>query len=418
MNEVTKPFLGCLRVLDLADEKGFLCGRILGDLGADVVKIEPPGGDPSRRIGPFYNDIPNLAKSLYWFVFNANKRGITLDLECADGQEIFKLLMQKADVMIESFPPGYMERLGLSYEELSKLNPSLVMTSITPYGKSGPYRDFKTSDLVSWCMGGMAYVSGDPDQAPVRVSFPQSYLHAGASGATGTLTAIYHRELTGEGQRVDVSIHEAVVHTLMNVTQFWDVSGIILKRAGVYRSGLSTAANQRLIWNCKDGYVNFPIFGGMQGAFTNAALVRWMEEEGMGNVYLSSINWEEFDMALATQEQFDRFEGPISRFFRSHTMQELYQGAIERGIMLYPVNSTKEIREDLQLRERGFWEEVYHPELDETLTYPGSPLIFSEKRAEIYRRAPLIGEHNQEIYCDDLGFSLKKLCVLKQAGII
>jgi len=231
--------LESFRILDLTDDKGFLCGRILGDLGADVIKVEPPEGDALRRIGPYYKEIPHPEKSLYWFAFNANKRGITLNLDFGDGQEIFKTLIKKADILIESFHPGYTETLGLSYEELSKLNPSLVMTSITPFGQSGPYRDLKASDLVSWCMGGMAYVSGDPDRSPVQISFPQAYLQAAAAGATGTLIALYYREITGEGQWVDVSIHEAVIHTLMNVLQFWDVSGIILKRAEYFAQDLA-----------------------------------------------------------------------------------------------------------------------------------------------------------------------------------
>jgi len=138
----------------------------------------------------------------------------------------------------------------------------------------------------------------------------------------------------------------------------------------------------------------------------------------MGDEYLCNFNWKEFDMAEATQNQFERFEGPIGNFFRTHTMHELYQGAIERGIMLYPVYTTKEIKEDLQLNARLFWEEVYHPELDEILTYPGSPLIFCGERSKIYRRAPLIGEHNEEIYCGELGYSKKELIGLRQAGII
>lgn len=409
--------LGSFRALDLTDEKGFLCGRILGDLGVDVIKVEPPGGDPSRRIGPFYKDIPDPEKSLYWFAFNANKRGITLNLECTGGKEIFKTLVKKVDVVIESFPPGHMQSLELGYEELSKLKLGLVMTSITPFGQSGPYRNFRAGDLVSWCMGGMAYVSGDPDRAPVRVSFPQSYLHAGAAGAAGSLLALYHRELSGEGQWVDVSIQETVVHTLMNVFQFWDVNGVALKRAGIFRTGLSTAANQRLIWRCKNGYVNFPMFGGIQGARTNTNLVSWMETEGIRDEYLSSIKWEEFDMADATQEQFDRFERPISRFFRSHNMEELYQGAIKRGIMLYPVYSSKEIWEDSQLKARGFWEKVHHPELNEPLIYPGSPFVFAGERSKIYRRAPLIGEHNEEVY-GTLGIPPVDLVILKQAGVI
>jgi len=405
------------RVLDLCDEKGIFCGRILGDLGCDVIKVERPGGDPSANFGSFGHDPLEAEKSLFELVYNANKRSITLAIEKPEGKEIFKKLVQKADVVLESFPPGTMAGLGLGYEELSKVNPSLVMTSITPFGQSGPYRDFKASDLTLWCLGGMAYVGGDPDRAPVQVSFPQSYLHGAAAAAAATLIALYHRELTDEAQWIDVSIQEAVVHTLMNVVQFWDVSGIVLKRSGAFRTGLSTAANQRLIWRCQDGYVNFPIYATVGGAQSNAKLVRWMESEGIRDEYLSSIQWEEFDLSTASQEQFDRVEGSIGRFFKSHTMDELYQGAMERGIMLYPVYGAREIQEDPQLMARGFWSNFDHPELGEVTFFPGSPFIFSGERQNI-NRAPLIGEHNEDIYRVELGLSEEELVTLKEAGVI
>ena len=412
-NERMLPF----RVLDLCDEKGIFCGRILADLGGDVIKVEKPGVDPTLNRGPFYHDSPDSQKSLFWLAYNANKRSVTLDIERTEGKEILKRLVKKADVVLESFPPGTMTGLGLGYEDLLKVNPHLVMTSISPFGQSGPYHDFKASDLTLWCLGGMAYVSGDPDRAPTQVSFPQSYLHGAAAAASATLIALYYRELTGETQWIDVSIQEAVVHTLMNVVQFWDVCGIVLKRSGAFRTGLSTAANQRLIWRCKDGYVNFPIYATVAGAQSNAKLVRWMESEGIRDEYLSSIQWEEFDLSTASQEQFDRVEGSIGRFFKSHTMDELYQGAMDRGIMLYPVYGAKEIREDPQLKARGFWSHVDHPELGEVTFFPGSPFVFSGERQNIHR-VPLIGEHNEDIYCAELGISEEELVTLKEAGVI
>jgi crotonobetainyl-CoA:carnitine CoA-transferase CaiB-like acyl-CoA transferase len=405
------------RVVDLCDQKGVFCGRMLGDLGCDVIQVEKPGGDPTLNLVPFDRDSLDPQKSLFCLAYNTNKRGITLDIEKPDGRKIFKRLVQKADVVLESFPPGYMACLGLSYEELSKVNPGLVMTSITPFGQSGPYRDFRASDLTLWCLGGMAYVSGDPDRAPVQVSSPQAYLHGAAAAAAATLIALYYKEITGEAQWIDVSIQEAVVHTLMNVVQFWDLCGIVLKRSGAFRTGLSTAANQRLIWRCQDGYINFPIYATAGGAQSNAKLVRWMESEGIRDGYLSSIQWEEFDLSIASQDQFDRVEGSIGRFFKSHTMDELYQGAIERGIMLYPVYGAKEIREDPQLMARGFWSHVDHPELGEVSFFPGSPFVFSGGRQNIHR-APLVGEHNKDIYCTELGISEEEFVTLREGGVI
>jgi len=406
------------RVLDLTDEKGFLCGKTLGDLGADVIKVEKPGGDPSRRLGPFYKDIQHPERSLYWFAYNANKRGITLNLECEEGRELFKRLVQKVDVVVESFPPGYMASIALGYDNLSSVNPSLILTSITPFGQEGPRSTYKDGDGVMWAMGGAMYISGDPDRPPVRVGFPQSYLHAGVAAALGTMIALYHRENTGEGQYVDVSIQECIVATNMNAPLFWDLNRMNLKRAGQFRTGLSSAANQRLIWFCKDGSVNFPIFGGGAGAMTNRALTQWMEEEGMGNDYMRSIDWEAFDMAQATQEEFAKLEEGISLFFKAHTMEELYQGALQRRIMLYPVYTPKEIANNPQLKARGFWLEVEHPELGEKITYPGAFAKLSQTAVGIRRRAPLIGEHNEEIYCGELGFSKEELHHLKQRGVI
>ena len=153
------------RVLDLTDDKGFLCGRILADLGADVIKVETPGGDPARNTGPFYKDIPDPEKSLFWFSYNTNKRSITLNLESLDGQDIFRNLSKTADFVIESFAPDYLDSLSIGYSALSEINPRIIMTSITPYGQTGPYRDYKAYDLTLQASGGLMYVSGDPDRA-------------------------------------------------------------------------------------------------------------------------------------------------------------------------------------------------------------------------------------------------------------
>ena len=410
--------LGPYRALDLTDEKGFLCGRILADLGADVIKVEPPGGDLSRNIEPYYRDIPHPEKSLYWFAYNANKRGITLNLKTADGQLILKRLVEKADLVIESFPPGHLDRLGLGYSVLREANPRLILTSITPFGQTGPYRDYKATDIVATAMSGLMDLTGDPDRPPVRTSFPQAYLHAGAEAAMGAMIALYYRGLTGEGQWVDVSVRESVLPALMNARLFWDLNQVILKRGGAFRVGLSTEARQRLIWQCKDGYVAFALMGGAFGAPTNRALVEWMEEEGMSDDFLRAMDWDGFDMAMATEEQFTRFAQPVSRFFLKYTKAELYEGALQRHIMLYPVATVEDIVGDSQLTERGFWEEVEHPELGDTLVYPGAFAKLSQTSCGIRFRAPLIGEHNAEVYQGELGFSTAELITLKQGGII
>ena len=186
--------LGPYRALDLTDEMGLLCGKILGDLGADVIKVEKPGGDPARKRGPFYHDEPGPENSLLWWAYNTSKRGVTLDIETGTGQRLFKKLVEDADFVIESFPPGYMDSLGLGYRELEKINPGVIMVSISPFGQTAPYRDFKTSDIVAFAMGGRMYVTGDYDRPPVRISHhSQSYLNAAADAAVGAMLALYHR---------------------------------------------------------------------------------------------------------------------------------------------------------------------------------------------------------------------------------
>ena len=408
--------LASFRALDLTDEKGFLCGRILGDLGADVIKIEKPGGDPARNIGPFYHDIPDPEKSLYWFVYNANKRGITLNVETSDGQEIFKRLVEAADFVIESFPPGHMEELGLGYSVLNELNPRIILTSVTPFGQSGPYKDYKAPDLVAMAMGGPMNLTGNADRPPVRIGFPQAYAHAGAQAAVGTLVAHYSRETTGQGQQVDVSMQESLVPLQFNNRFYWEFQGRIVRRASPYRM-VGGITGQRVTWPCQDGHVSFILIGGERGARTNQQMVQWMDSKGMAPDFLKDIDWDSLDMFKATQEQTDQITGPISEFFLKHTVAELCEESLARRIQLYPVSTIKDLVEDPQLSAREFWTEVEHPELGTTITYPGAAVKLSETPCTIWRRAPLIGEHNQEIY-GELGFSLEELTILKQGGII
>jgi len=405
------------RVLDLTDEKGFLCGRLMADLGADVIKIEPPGGDPSRGIGPFYKDIPHSEKSLYWFVYNANKRGITLNIASKDGQNIFKKLVKKAHFVIESFSPGYMKSLGLGYAKLSKINPEIILTSITPFGQTGPYSHYKASDIVEMGLCGLLYLCGDSDRSPVRISFPQAYLHAGAEAVVGTMVAHYHRGQTGEGQWVDVSIQEATYLATMNAPLFWTLENRVLKRAGAWRTGITSGILQRQIWPCKDGYVNMPVYGGDLGAKTNRALTQWMRSEGMADDFLASIDWNKFDMATVSQETWNHIEQLMVNFFKSHTKQELYLKGLTLGVMIYPLYTPEDIAKDKQLGERGYWTPIEHPELGETLTYPGVAVKASLTPLQIKRRAPLIGEHNREIY-QELGFTKEEMVSLVEGGVI
>lgn len=418
MSKGTETALSLYRVLDLTDEKGYACGKILGDLGADVIKIERPGGDPGRNIGPFYQNTPTPEKSLNWFAFNASKRGITLNIETADGRELFQRLVKTAAFVIESFPPGHLKKLGLDYRTLSKINPRLIMTSITPFGQTGPRKGYKSSDMVAMAMSGLMYLTGDTDRPPLRIQPPQAYLMAGGQAAVGSLIAHYSRELTGVGQHVDVSIQESLILATLQAVAFCHLRQTNLRRAGPCRAGLSTGGVARQTWRCQDGWVTYIIQGGKGMISNNQGLTDWIEEEGMSDDFLRSIDWNKFDMATSTQAWHDRLEIPLSRFFLAHTRAELYEGAVKRNVILAPVNTPGDVLEDVQLKARGFWTEVEHPELGAKITYPDSFAKMSLTPCGVRRRAPLVGEHNQEIYEKGLGLSGDRISVLKQANVI
>ncbi|MBW2061370.1 MAG: CoA transferase [Deltaproteobacteria bacterium] len=413
MTENADGMLSPYRVLDLTDEKALLCGKLMGDMGADVIKIERPGGDSARNIGPFYHDEVDPEKSLYWFAVNTSKRGITLDIEKTEGLNIFKELVKTADFVIESFPPGYMDKLGLGYSDLEKLNPGLIMVSIAPFGQTGPYKDFKGPDMVMWALGAGPFIRSfdSPDRPPFRVSHhSQTYFHAGTEAVVGALVALFHRGTSGEGQHVDVSIQECVN---WHPTGDWDLNRRVPKRG---QSLIPVRVTH--IWPCKDGYVMWRYTGGPMAKRHSIPLVNWIAEEGMADDWLKNFDWDNFSHYKTTQEIIDRMEEQTINFFMTHTKVELMAGAIKYRIMLYPISSALDLSESPQLAARGFWTEVEHPELGTTIKYPGKWANNSETPPVIARRAPLIGEHNQEIFEKELGISKESLEKLRQAGVI
>ena len=418
VEQKAEGMLSPYRVLDLTNERGFLCAKLLGDLGADVIKIEKPGGDPARSIGPFYHDRPDPEKSLYWFAFNTSKRGITLDIETVDGREIFKRLVSSADIVIESFDPGYMDNLGLGYPVLSQVNPRVIMTSITGFGQEGPYRDYKAADLVVWALSGILYLYGDLDRAPLAPSFPLAYFFDALQAAIGTMVALYHRENTGEGQYVDASAQLALVWPTEPEPQgLWEQDRIILKRSG--RSWLRAQSGVLIpvIYPCQDGSITFFPFLGPTRVKANIAMGEWMESEGISTTF-KEIDYSTLDWQNLRQDFIDEWTGDFARFFMTHTKKELLEGAAKRDIILYPVFTPKDMLEFPQLTARGYWVEVEHPELSASVTYPGAFLKTTGPPCRIWRRAPIIGEHNVEVYVNELGLSPEELMTLKQSRVI
>ena len=403
------------RALDLTDASGFLGGQMLAGLGVDVIKIEKPGGDLARNMGPFWADTPHPEKSLYWWAYNSGKRGITLNIASADGGEIFKKLVRTADFVLESFPPGYLDSLELGYDGLCQVKPDIILTSITPFGESGPYRDFQTADIVTMGMSGILYLTGDIDRPPLHMSLPQAALHAGADAAVGTLLAYYHREVTGEGQHVDISLQQSTAWFLANAIPLWELSGMVPKRAGAFRESLHST--QRQVWRCQDGYVFFNIIGGHTGAKTLHELVNWMEGEGCPDDFLKAMDWETLDMFTVNQETVDRICRPIEAFFATRPKLAISREAAARHISICPLSSMADLLGNDQLHYRDFWGKIALPELGAEITYPKRFVKSSEGDFDAGFRAPLVGEHNLEVY-SEIGLSNQDLVNLKQADVI
>jgi len=254
-----------IRIIDLTDLSGAYSTKVLADLGADVIRVEPPGGDELRRIGPFYKGVVDPEKSLLHFYLNTNKASVTLNFTTEDGKEILKRLAKVADVIVETFPPGYLDSLGLGYKCVSELNSDLVFASITPFGQNGPYKDFKGSDIICWAMGGLMHLGGFPDRPPVQGYEYMAYKTGSLHAAVATLIALYYREITGIGQYIDVSIQECVAQAMENAPQYYDLEKVIRCRVGNRQLEAGSG-----IYPCKDGFVYMV-------AALRGALIRWDE---------------------------------------------------------------------------------------------------------------------------------------------
>jgi crotonobetainyl-CoA:carnitine CoA-transferase CaiB-like acyl-CoA transferase len=408
--------LGGFRALDLMDEKGFVCGKILAALGVEVIKVEKPGGDPARGIPPFLHNTPDPEESLYWFAFNTDKRSITLNLEVRQGQDLFRKLVEKADFVLESFVPGHMDSLGLGYEALRQVNPRIIMTSITSFGQKGPYAQYKGSDLIASAMGGVLLTTGDPDRPPVREGLDSIYFHAGGAAALGTVIAHYHREITGEGQQVDVSLQETTASRTSTNLVIWEFDKRLLKRSGSVR--MLGARSFQWIWQCKDGYVHWQYIRGKAGATANRALSKWIDEDGLENPLNKVTNWDEFDLAAMSREELDTHQEAIARLFMNYTKKELAEEGSKRDMDITPIDCAADVLRNHQFEARSYWTDLEHPESGTILTYPKYFFLSNQTENFVKRRAPLIGEDNDEIYANEVGLSSTEIAALKKAGVI
>jgi len=391
--------------LDLTDFRGAYCTKLLADLGAEVIKIEPPEGDPTRRTPPFAHDEPHVEKSLPFLYRNANKFGITLNLGSSDGKALFNKLLEKADVLVETYPPGYMASLGLGYEALKEINPSLIMASITEFGQSGPHRDWKGSAMVDFALSGVMIESGFPEKPPCNLPGMPAYDGTSVMAANSIVLSLYDRGVTGEGHYIDVSVRDNARVAIYP----WAVT---IQSYNAAPGGPPPAPESRMgpavfpVFPCKDGFVRIiAITPGQWNGFLNAL--------GKPET-LCKPEWGDYLHRIFHVSELYRV---AVEYTMKYTMKELFEAGDHFGVPIAPVYDVAGFVNSPQTKARGFFVEMSHPVIGK-FAYPGLPYKWSETPAAIERAAPCLGEHNEAIYCGELGFSRDELGALKRAGVI
>ncbi len=398
--------LSHVKVLDFTTHvAGPYCTKLLADYGADVIKVERTGaGDAARRMGPFPGDVPHQEKSGLFLHLNTNKRSITLNLKSKAGQSIARDLCRKADLVVESFRPGTMDRFGLGFEELQSLNPLLVMTSISNFGQSGPYRDYKTSDILVYSMGGEMYSTGLDDREPVKLGANVVLYQAGSVAAVASAGALFLSQGDGPGQQVDVSIMETQTGSIdrrMSALIAYQYTGETSERAPLGASGFPMG-----VYPCADGYLE--VTGGLtylprvvQALGNPPELLepRWYTPESQADPDLKS----EFDTHFLT-------------WTLERTKAEAWHAAQDAGVLSAPLNTMEDLANDQHFNERGAFAQIDHPAAG-SLKYPGRPFIMSESPWEVRRPAPMLGQHNREIL-QELGYSAEDMVRLRVQGVI
>ena len=380
------------------------CAKILGDLGAEVIKIEEPEiGDTSRKQEPFLKDIPGTERSgLYQYV-NMNKLGITLNLETTTGKKIFGELLKTADIFVENNPPKRMKELGLDYKSVKEINPRIIMTSITPFGQTGPYKDYKGGELVATHLGGVGYLStreGDASKEPLKYPAHLFSFQAGLCAAGATLGYLYGQKITGEGPQIDVSEQESVIQNVNASIARYSYTGQISRRTDV----LDLAPHH--ILPCKDGYIYASFVEEHQWRRFVEVMGHpdWADSELFANAQIRSQYW-------------DALKPLMLEWTMEHTVEEIYRNSQEKGIPLGAVRNAAQVLEDKQMKAREFFVDIDRAKTGK-LTFPGVPYRFSEIQREAPVAAPLLGQHNEEIYCKRMGYTRIDLDKLKEAGVI
>ena len=370
-----------LRVLDLTGRMGGYCGLLLANLGADVMLIEPPGGDPMRHEGPFKNDTSHPEQSLSFAAYHTNKRGIVLNLEDLGDQQKFRELVRNADVLIEDKPIGYLVRHDLGYDQLKAINPTLVMTSISGFGLSGPYRDFKAPSIVAFAMGGLMNLCGHPGRAPLMGPCDVAYHLGSVHAAFGTLVALFNRAATGAGEHVDVSLQDVLAaDPFLRIITRYSVTGEVPERTGHSQS--TTVAET---YQCKDGFAR--IFVNQPDHWK-----RFLEWLGRPPELLDP-KYENVQSRLPLRQTIDRLVEARTLNYEAKKFFEEFQAL---RLAAAPINAPSAFLADEQTQHRAYLTQVEHAHLGRH-QFPGDPYRFSESPWCVARGAPLRGEHQSEI---------------------
>jgi crotonobetainyl-CoA:carnitine CoA-transferase CaiB-like acyl-CoA transferase len=414
-------------VLDLGDERGLLAGWMLARLGADVVQLEPPDGSSARLVGPFADDAPRGQNSLYWSAYAAGKRGISCNIAHPSGSELLQKLLACADILIESQHPGAVQIPGLAVAAIRAAHPRLIHVSITPFGKTGPKADYADSDLVIWAAAGPLAPSRDAHGTPLRISVPQSWLHAGADAAAGALIALFARHATGRGQHVDISAQASASLATLSTTlaaavghdnyQFPAESPQKRKELDLSGSGART---RRSKWPVADGLLELHLGMGPASGGSANKLFAWMKEERALPAEFHDWDWIKLPQQIMadeiTDEQIDRARDAVAAFVRPQFKQDLMEIAMRRGILMAPAMTTGDLLGSAQLRARGFFETVEEGGRPRTL--PARFAAGCDRAFGILRPAPLLREHNAEVYAEWLGLSSADCARLAREGVV
>jgi CoA:oxalate CoA-transferase len=393
------------RILDLTDSRGAYCTKLLADLGADVIKIEPPHGEQGRNMPPFLNDEPHPEKSLYFIYRNANKRGITLDIESDEGKDVLKKLVKSADVVVDNFGPGYMDSLELGYDVLSGINPKLIVAGITEFGLDGPYKDYKGSNIVDFALSGVMITSGYPGKVPTMLPGTPAYDAASEIADIEILAAIYCRDAIGKGQKIDVSVHEAARTGLYP----WSVP---IYSYSLTPDGPLPMPEGRLgsqifpVYPCKDGFVRVI-------ALTPRNWQALLRVLGNPEILLMP-DWENFIYRVGNAEDLYAI---MIEFTTKFTQIELWEAGFREGVPITPIYDIPTFTDSADATERKFFIEVDHPVAGKG-RYPGPPYKWTETPPSVGRPAPCLGEHNEAIYCGELGLTKGDLTALRYAGVL